>query len=436
MIARSGHDDVDKDRLSRGRYVILASAVGLFAAWTAFIPLDNAARLAGRVAADTPRIAIRHMEGGIVRELLVREGEAVTEGRALIRLESTQARAHADMLRKQLDAVLAREARLVAELNARPDIQFGLELLNRTTISQTAAILEHEQLQFVERREFINSQLNTAETRLGQTRQEIAQRVRLQSELTAQLNAMRHELDSLKPLAKTSAHFRSQYLTSEQERTRLQAEFDQAAIEIDQLEKDQDDALARKQAVSLDFRAQVAEELADARTWLSDVREKLAAASQVLGRLEMRSPAAGIVHNLRVAGAGAVIEPGETIADLMPTGRKAFIDALTSPQVDGVAAGQRVVIRFSWPPRTPPVFGRVESVSAEAVGNQVAERRYRLARILVDLDVVPRKVSAVLSRGTPADIVIATGEQTMLKYPLAMLADAMAGVIRRNDRAL
>lgn len=437
MSVRSGYEAADEHRPSRGRYVILALAFGVFGGWTACTPFDSAAGLMGHIEADSPRMAVRHTEGGIVREVLVREGEAVTEGRALIRLESMQARVHADMLRKQLDAALAREARLIAELNGRPDIQFGFELLNRIAILETATILDDEQRQFAERRQFMDSQLKMAETRLEQTRQEIAERVRLQSALAAQLDAVTDELASLKPLAKKNARIRSQYLASEQEWTRLKGELDEGAFDLDRLEKQEDEALVRKQALNRDFRTQVAEELAEARNRLSDVREKLAAASQVLGRLEIRSPIAGIVRNLRVAGAGGVIEAGEIIADLVPTGRKALISAqVSSRKVDGVAAGQRAVIRFSWPPRTPPVFGRVESVSEDALDNQAAEKPYRLARILVDLDAVPRKMAARLSRGVPADVVIATRERTMLKYPLGMLAGAMAQGIRRDDRAL
>ena len=319
MTVGSGHEAAGKHAPARHRCSIPVLTFALFGGWTACTPLDSTTGLMGHIAADGPRIAIRHMEGGIVREVLVREGEAVREGGALIRLESAKARAHADMLRKQLDAALAREARLVAELNGRPDIQFGLALLNRRGISETATILDDEQRLFVERRRFKDHERNMIEAYLESTRHEIAEHVRLESALTARLDALTHELSSLEPLAKKSAQLRSQYLASREEATRLRNELAGTVTALERLKSQENEALARKQTLNEDFRARVAEELAEARARLSDIREKLAAASQVLGRLEIRSPTAGIVRHLRAAGAGAVIEAGETVADLVPT---------------------------------------------------------------------------------------------------------------------
>jgi HlyD family secretion protein len=319
MTVRSGHEAAGEHTPARRRYIHPALTFALFGGWAACTPLDSTTGLVGHIAADSPRIEIRHMEGGIVREVLVREGEAVREGGALIRLESAKARAHADMLRKQLDAALAREARLVAELNGRPDIQFGLELLNRRGISETATILDDEQRLFVERCQFMDHERNMTETHLESTRHEIAERVRLESALAARLDALTHELSSLEPPAKKTAQLGSQYLASKEEVTRLKNELAGTVIDLERLKNQENEALARTQTLGRDFRARVAEELAEARARLSDVREKLAAASQVLGRLEIRSPTAGIVRNLRAAGAGGVIEAGETVADLVPT---------------------------------------------------------------------------------------------------------------------
>jgi HlyD family secretion protein len=192
-------------------------------------------------------------------------------------------------------------------------------LLNRRGISETATILDDEQRLFVERCQFMDHERNMTETHLESTRHEIAERVRLESALAARLDALTHELSSLEPPAKKTAQLGSQYLASKEEVTRLKNELAGTVIDLERLKNQENEALARTQTLGRDFRARVAEELAEARARLSDVREKLAAASQVLGRLEIRSPTAGIVRNLRAAGAGGVIEAGETVADLVPT---------------------------------------------------------------------------------------------------------------------
>jgi HlyD family secretion protein len=424
----------DYRRPARAGIAVVLAAFGVFGAWAAHAPLDSAAIAPGHVEADSRRKAIQHLEGGIVREILVREAETVREGQVLIRLDPTQARASAAMVRKQALAAAAREARLVAELEGAAAVAFPADLLAARAQPETAAAIGDELRHFAERRQSLDNRLHMAETRLEQARQQAAGRARQQAALSAQLASLTAELASLKPLVDKGWHPRNRYLASEREKSRLEGELGQAGADLARLAKQQEEAQLQKEQIVHEFRQEVARELAETRQQLSDLREKLGVAGDVLGRLEIRAPVAGVVQNIRVAGAGAVIKPGEAVAELVPGGDELIGAAQVSPlDIDSVTAGAVAEIRFTAMStrRVSPVFGRVESVSADALAAE-GGRPYYLARVRVEPGALPARVARKLTPGMPADVVIAAGDRTLLDYLVGPLRDAIAKGMREE----
>jgi HlyD family secretion protein len=181
-------------------------------------------------------------------------------------------------------------------------------------------------------------------------------------------------------------------------------------------------------------RETVLQQLAEVRARISDVKEKLAIASDVLKRVEVRAPRKGIVQAIKVHATGAVVKPGETIAEVVPVGDSLILAARVSPlNIQDVGAGHSAEVRFaSFGKNAPPMFGRVESVSADTLLDDTTHQPYYLARVRMNDGAVPRELAGKLTPGMPADVLISTGERTMLQYLLQPLSDRFAKSMREH----
>jgi HlyD family secretion protein len=177
-------------------------------------------------------------------------------------------------------------------------------------------------------------------------------------------------------------------------------------------------------------RETVLQQLADVRARISDAREKLAIAGDVLKRVEVRAPRKGIVQALKVHAAGAVVRPGETMAEVVPVGDSLILAARVSPlNVQDVTAGQKTEVRFSaFGKNAPPMFGRVESVSADTLIDETTHQPYYMARLRIDQDAIPPAIARKLT----ADVLILTGARTMLQYLVQPLMDRFATSMRER----
>jgi HlyD family secretion protein len=420
---------------ARAGYALILVAFGVCGLWAARAPLDSAAVASGQIEVDGRRKSIQHLEGGIVKDILVKEAQLVRQGQVLFRLEPTQARANSDMLRKQLNAALAQEARLLAERDGKAEISFPAEIQERSSAPETALAIIDERRQFAERRQSIENQVRALEARVEQSAHEMTGRASQRDALTQQVDSITAQIGYVAAIAEKGWYPRNRVLEQERDRARLLGELGQAGADIARLEKQQDETRAQIEQLRQKFREDTARELTDARIRLSDMREKLAIAGDVLTRVEIRAPMSGIVQNLHVNGAGAVVKAGDTIAELIPAGEELVVAAQVSPlDIDSVAVGQKAEIRFASLSRrqAPTVFGEVQSVSADALPNEATKQTYYLARIVINRADVPAAVAAKLTPGMPADVLIVTGERSMLDYLVGPLRSALSKGMREE----
>ena len=392
---------------ARAGYALILVAFGVCGFWAARAPLNSAAVAQGQIEVDSRRKPIQHLEGGIIKEILIKEAQIVQKDQVLFRLEPTPARANSDMLRKQLDAALAQEARLLAELDGRPVISFPHEILDRRMIPDTVSAISNEERQFDERRQSIENQVRVFEARIEQTAHEITGRDRQRVALLAQIESITAQIASVGTLVEKGWYPRNRVLEQEREKVRLVGELGRAAADIARLDKQQDEARAQIEQIRQKFREDAAGGLADARVRVSDLREKVTIVGDILTRIDIRAPMTGVVQNLRVNGAGAVVKAGDTIAELIPIAEELVVVAQVSPlDIDSVVAGQKAEIRFGSLSRrnAPTVFGRVESISADALLNDSNKQSYYLARVIIPQADVPAAVATKLTPGMPADV--------------------------------
>jgi HlyD family type I secretion membrane fusion protein len=420
---------------ARAGYALIFVAFGVCGLWSTWAPLDSAAVAQGVIEVDSRRKAIQHLEGGIVKEIRVAESQVVKHGDVMFRLEPTQARANSDMLRKQFLAALAREARLTAELDGKSEITFPEEVMEHRATTETATAIRDEQREFVERRQSLDNQVRALEARLGQCVQEITGRARQKAALTDQVASITTQLDSIRPIVEKGFYARNRLLELEREKARLVGSLGQITAEIARFEKQQDETRVQIEQLRQKFREDAAHDLTDTRIKLSDIKEKLVIASDVLTRVDIRAPVSGVVQNLRVNGVGAVVKAGETIADLVPAGDKLVVATQVSPlDIDSVASGQRAEIRFTSLSRrqAPTVFGQVQSVSPDSLVNETTKQSYYLARVVINRGDMPTQVAEKLTPGMPADVLIVTGERSALEYFVGPLRNALAKGMREK----
>lgn len=434
---RAMHDpDDDGAPHDHRRYLHLALVAivvvfGGFGVWAAMAPLDSAAIAPARVAVEGDRRPVQHLEGGIVREIFVRSAQSVTEGDVLFRLDGTTAQATVDLVSRQLDALLAQEARLLAEREGRTTIEFPPELLSRA--GGLGQLLVEQSRLLSERRDSTETSVNILEARIEQTGREIEGRERRMIAFRSQHSSLVAEIESVRPIVERGFFALNRFRALEREAAQLEGEIGSIEGDIARLEQ----VVAEARIEIRQTRQRVQEEqtltLAEVRGKLSDLRERLGVATAVLSRLEVRAPATGIALDVAVSTPGAVIAPGAVLVEIVPPLERLTLNARVSPlDIQSVAPGQTAEIRFSaFSGRTAdPIFGVVERVSADAIEDPSTRETFFQAKIVTAFDALPPEIAERIVPGMPAEVLIVTGERTMLTYLLAPLRDTMARAMR------
>ncbi len=419
---------------ARFGYLSIAIVCAGFGGWAALAPLSGAVVAPARISVESESKPVQHLEGGIVREILVREAQPVEEGDVLFRLEPIQARANAEMLSKQLDTALAQEARLTAERDDGSEIVFPPELLARRTVAETATAIADQRFQFNEHVSARRNELGIYTAKLEQTSHEIAGRKARLAADQAQFASFDGEWQTLAPLYEKKLVTAPRMRALERDRDRLRGEVELSRNEIEKLEKSMTETRLTLEQARQRQNETVLQQLSDVRARISDVKEKLAIAKDVLKRVDVRAPRKGVVQALKVHAVGEVVKPGETMAEVVPVGDSLILAARVSPlNIQDVGTGQRAEVRFSsFNKNAPPLFGQVESVSADTLMDEATRQPYYMARLRIDLDAIPPATARKLTPGMPADVLILTGERTMLQYLLQPLADRIATSMRER----
>lgn len=431
--------DLDLDP-GHGRYaglgfVSIAVVFGVLGVWSAFAPLDQAAIAQGRIAVVGSHKAVQHLEGGIVREILVRETQGVKEGEVLFRLQPVQALAGAEALRKQLDVAQATEARLVAEQNGAPAVAFPPLLLARRSVPETAVALRDQERQFAERRRSLDNETGILKAGIEEKTQDIAGRTLQRGTLASQLASYNQEIGGLTDLTAKGYYPRNKLLGIQRERDRLQGELALTESGITRLSKTIEEAKLQIQGVRQKRDTEIAQQLGEIRSRLSDLREKLTVAEDVLARVEVKAQRDGIVHDLKVHTVGAVVKPGETLAEIVPVADGLVVQARISPtDIESVAVGQKAEVRFqNFSAReTPIILGRVETLSPDSLTDDVTHQVYFAAKVVIDPASVSPDIARRIGPGMPADVLITTGERTVLAYLCAPLFNTLAKAFREK----
>jgi HlyD family secretion protein len=414
-------------------YVVITLTFVVLGGWSAVAKLDAAVTAQGVVSAETNRKTVQHLEGGIVREIRVREGQHVEAGQVLFRLDLTQSKAGYELQRNQLDSAIAQEARLTAERDGSEEIAFPSELLERKNDPNIERAISDQVAQFRERGGSLKGQMQILEAKLEQYNSEIEGLRQERNGTTGQLKFVDEELVDVHYLFDKQLTQKSRLMTLEREKSRLEGVIGRSNADEAKALNGINEARLQIRQLRQKFQEDVATAMQENRQKLNDLREKTRVAQDVLSRIDIVSPSSGVVQNLRVFTTGGVVKPGEPMVDVVPEHDELIVQAHVQTQdTENLQPGMQAEIRFSsFHTRILPIImGRVASVSRDRLTDEQTKQPYFLVQVVAED--IPGPIKERLSAGMPADVIFPTGERTVLDYLVRPLKDRMRGVMREK----
>lgn len=403
--------------------IILAILLfGVFGSWAAFWPLATGAVAPGKVVLDSNRKTIQHLEGGIIKEILVKEGQTVNAGDVILRLDATTANARRDVQRSQYISARASEARLIAERDGAATVTFPQELLALDSKdTEVTEALDTQRRLFETRKNNLREQMDALQQRVNQGSEEISG-LRLQASAAGeQLGLLREEINMVQSLVNSGNAVRSRLLALQRNAAQISGQRGEALANIGRVNQQMNEARVMLANKKTEYTNQVVNELKEVQVQSSNLGEQLRSAEAVAKRIDITAPMAGQVVGLNVHTVGGVIQPGEKLLDIVPTGDKLVVEAMVNPQdIDNVQVGLKAMVRLSAykQRRIRPVEGNVVTVSADRFEDKASGQAYFTARIEIPPEEMADLKNVELSPGMPAETLIVTGSRTMLSYLL------------------
>jgi HlyD family secretion protein len=415
-------------------YGSIAAFFLIFGAWSLLAPMSSAAIASGVLRAEGGgRKIIQHLEGGIISEILVREGNTVTQGQVLARLDNTQTDAVDTSLQTQFDALLALDARLSAEQQRRDTIYFPAELTSRKRDAKVAEIMSGQQSVFISRKNSQFAQLSILEQRIGQSGSEIDSYVSQIDALDQQKKSLSEEIGNISGLVNEGLERQSRLLGLQRQVSAMDGQKGQLVANIARVRQAVSETRAQMIYLRDSLLSEVTTQQRDVRTQIADLAERLKTSKDVNRRREILSPVDGRVVNLRFVTSGGVVRPGEPIMDIVPRNEKIIVIAkLRANDVDAVREGQIANVRLTpYKARILPMLqGTVRSVGADATVDERSGQLFYETQIALDDKELSRLEDVNLLSGMPAEVFIDLGTRSLFQYFMQPMIDSFHRAFR------
>jgi HlyD family type I secretion membrane fusion protein len=401
-----------------GRIIIGVFVFGFFG-WSVIAPLDSAIEAPGVIVVESHRKTIQHLEGGIVRDVLVREGQTVRAGQLLVRLDSTQARATLSALQDEGDALEAQEARLAAERDNADHVTFPQDLTARQNDPKVAETIKGELNTFKTRREALKKQTDILSQRSVENQSMIAGLVKEQAAVDKQIALVQQETDSVQTLYTKGLSTLPRLLALQRQTADLTGQRGQIVEKIAQVQQSSGENELQAMSVRSQYLSDVVKDLRDAQTKRFDLLDRLHAAQDIMNRMTIKSPVRGKVVSLAVHTKGAVVKPGDTIMEIVPTHDELEVEAHVRPEdADNVHVGMPAQVTMSayQRRRLPTIHGYVNLVSADRLTDQRTGAPYFSVLVTVDSTPLKQYTDAKLLPGLPVEVALETGQRTAMSY--------------------
>lgn len=426
----TGAESNAAQQLKRQTEIALTVTAAIIAAWIALAPLSGAVVANGFVKTELNRKTIQHQEGGIVREILVREGQQVKAGQPLVAIGDPRMNATLGMQQDQMTMELIRKARLEAELRMSAAFHCSAELAARPG---SADYLERERVLFNARRKSLNEQIASLSEQIRETEAQI-------KSLEVQVGATdrgtrtaREELEINEKLVQQGYIQRTRILALERTLSNYEGSAGEYRGNLAAARQRIGDYRLRIAQARNQYLQQAADELKDNLARIKETEERLKPAEDMVERQLVRSPVDGEVMSLRIGATGTAVGPREPILDVVPAKEKLVVEARVKPtDIDYVRVGGSASVRltaFEYR-RTPVLDGQVMSVSADRVEDARSDTSWFVATIEVDAAKLGETPGVRMQPGMPAEVYVATPARSFLEYMLNPLSSFAARAMR------
>ncbi|GAB4066240.1 HlyD family type I secretion periplasmic adaptor subunit [Ancylobacter sonchi] len=419
--------------LALGLLLVVVVVFGI-GGWAVATQISGAVIAPGQIVVSSSLKKVQHPTGGIVGELLVKEGDSVHAGDVLLRLDKTVAEANLAILSNNLDEFEARQARNEAERDGAAELVFDEDLLARAEDPDVARILAGEKKLFDTRRFLRDGRKAQLEERIAQLKEEIHGLEFQLTSKTREIEFIGTELKSVRQLWSDNLVSIQRVTALERDGARLEGEKGLLIANIAQTRGRIVETQLQILQIDQDMRSEVATELADLRAKLSETRERIVTARDQLSRVEIRAPQDGVIHQMAAHTIGGVVGPGEPIMLVVPNNDQLEAEARVAPPfIDQLAVGQPAVVRLSamaqW--ETPELAGTVGRISPDIVPpTENGGEGFYSVRITLSPAELARLDGVRLMPGMQLEAFIKTGDRSVLSYLVKPLTDQVARSFR------
>ena len=416
---------------------LMILSFGGFGAWAFRAPLAAAVIAQGSFVATGQNKIVQHLEGGIIKEILVAEGDLIEKGDILLRMDETASLANERELELRRLRLEATEARLMAEYNELPDLTFPANIEQARSSNEVEAILASQTLAFNMSRRALSQDI----TLLVRNSDALdVRKVGYQTQLKShrrQLELLREEHAVKQELFEKRLTRRPEVVAVERVLVEAEGQIGRLEAEISEIDQIQQKYEVQADKVRSDYRQAALDELQMVQAELEGVREQSRKAQNVLARSEVIAPVSGTVVRLHYHTSGGVVETGKPILEILPADEPLIIEAMISrTEIDSVRTGQAAAVRLTaLNQRTTPVLeGQVYYISADAItetGKTGIQEVY-LARISLEPQQIQRVPGFSPTPGMPAEVMIQTQERTFAQYLAKPIVDSMSRAFREQ----
>jgi HlyD family secretion protein len=409
--------------------------VGGLGGWAAVTELSGAVVAPGSIVVDSHVKKVQHPTGGVVGEILARDGDRVRVGDVVIRLDETVARASLSMVSKSLDELAARQSRLEAERDGAQQVAFPVAFKTRLQEPELASLIQGEINVFQDRREARAGQKAQLQERISQLQEQI-DGLKLQASAKGdEIQLIQDELSGVEQLWKKNLVPITRVTSLKREETRLRGERGQLISSIAQAKGRISETSLQILQIDQDLRSEVSKELREVQAKISEFVERKTTAEDQLKRIDIRAPQDGVVHQSIVHTVGGVINAGEPLMLVVPEADDLSIEVKVLPQdIDQLRPGLDTVLRLSAfnQRTTPELKGKVSMIAADLVTDQRSGMQYYPVRVAFADGERERLGNLKLVPGMPVEGLIQTGYRTVFSYLTKPVADNMAKAFREE----
>lgn len=432
----NGHSPQDEaKRFATMGLLALGIGFGLFIMWAALAPLDEGVPSSAIVSVETQRKAVQHLSGGIIREVNVSEGQEVEAGDVLFRLNEASARANFEGVRQRYLGLRAVQARLQAEQMAQTDLVLHPDLLLAQSDPLMVVQVQTQQALLRTRVRSLQAELNSLKEGILGQEAIVDSSNAMQGSRQLQLRLLNEELDQTRQLVLEGYAPRNRQLELERALADVQASLYDLQGRKDQATHTIADMRQRIDRARHVFLQEVQSQLTSVTQEVQSDEDKLTALEGDLERTDITAPVSGQVVGLSVQSVGAVIQSGQRLLDIVPKNESLVLDVRIAPHlIDKVYPALDTDVRFSSFAHSPQlvVQGRVRSVSKDLITDPQSGVTFYLARVVLTEQGMKDLQGRRLQPGMPAEVLIKTGERSMLTYLIHPLTKRFAASMKEE----